>query len=147
MKKLKLIRTRPKENEEESITISVHEDSEKVLRIIDILERSDELMVQLENETLKLSLTDIFYVDSVDFKTYIYTEKEVYTSKLRLYEMDNSLPKTDFLRINRQTILNLRKMKSVATAGGGRIEVTLVNGDKLIVSRQYAPQLKERYGL
>jgi len=35
----------------------------------------------------------------------------------------------------------------VASAGGGRIEVMLANGDKLIVSRQYAPMLKERFGL
>ena len=144
---MKLIRSRPKENEEETITISVHEDSEKILRIIEILESPDELIVQLDDETHKLSLTDIFYVDSVDFKTFVYTESKVYQSKMRLYEMDDFLPKNDFLRINRQTILNLRKMKSVRSAGGGRIEVSLTNGEKLIVSRQYAPTLKERYGL
>lgn len=144
---MKLIRTYPKENEEESIIISVRHDSAKILRIIDIINTPDELTVKRENETFKLQITDIFYVDSVDFKTYIYTESEVYQSKLRLYEIEEQLPKMDFLRINRQTILNLRKMKSVASAGGQRIEVTLTNGDKLIVSRQYAPLLKERYGL
>ena len=144
---MKLIRTRPKEHEEESITISAHKDNEKILRILEILDSPDELTVQQESVTLKLSLTDIFYIESVDFKTYAYTENEVYTSKMRLYEMEEWLPKMDFLRINRQTILNLRKMKSVASAGGQRIEVTLTNGDKLIVSRQYAPLLKERYGL
>lgn len=147
MKKLKLIRRRPKEDEEESITISVHRDNDKVLRIINILESPDELLVQLEQENFKLSISDIFYVDSVDFKTFVYAQSVVYQSKLRLYEMEETLPKSDFLRINRQTILNLRKIKSVASAGGGRIEVILTNEEKLIVSRQYAPNLKERFGL
>jgi len=147
VKKLKLIRRRPKEDEEESITISVHRDNDKVLRIINILESPDELLVQLEQENFKLSISDIFYVDSVDFKTFVYAQSVVYQSKLRLYEMEETLPKSDFLRINRQTILNLRKIKSVASAGGGRIEVILTNEEKLIVSRQYAPNLKERFGL
>lgn len=144
---MKIIKKRASLTEEESITIVARDDNEKVKRILEILERDQDLILSQDHKTVKLPPEDVYYIESIDFKTYVYSKKEIYRSRLRLYEMEKVLPQTNFLRINRQTILNLRKISSVASAGGGRIEVHLKSGDKLIVSRQYAPLLKERFGL
>jgi len=144
---VKIVIQSPKENEEESIIININTMNDKVTRILDILKSPDDLTVQLDNKTFKLPIPEIFYIESVDFKTFVCAESLVYQSKLKLYEIEEALSQSDFLRVSRQVILNVSKIRSVASAGGGRIEVMLANGEKLIVSRQYAPMLKERFGL
>jgi len=144
---VKIIIQSPKENEEESIIININTMNDKITRILDILKSPDDLTVQLDNKTFKLPIPEIFYIESVDFKTFVCAEEVVYQSKLKLYEIEEALSQSDFLRVSRQVVLNVSKIRSVASAGGGRIEVMLANGEKLIVSRQYAPMLKERFGL
>ena len=144
---MKIIIQSPKENEEESIIININTMNDKITRILDILKSPDDLTVQLDNKTFKLPIPEIFYIESVDFKTFVCAEEVVYQSKLKLYEIEEALSQSDFLRVSRQVVLNVSKIRSVASAGGGRIEVMLANGEKLIVSRQYAPMLKERFGL
>ena len=144
---VKIVIQSPKENEEESIIININNMNDKVTRILEILKSPDDLTVQLDNKTFKLPIPEIFYIESVDFKTFVCAETVVYQSKLKLYEIEELLSQSDFLRVSRQVILNVSKIRSVASAGGGRIEVMLANGEKLIVSRQYAPMLKERFGL
>ena len=144
---MKIIIQNPEEHEEDSIVINVKNMNDKIMRVLEILKSPDDLTVQLDNQTFKLPIPEIFYVESVDFKTFVCAETVVYQSKLKLYEIEEVLSESDFLRVSRQVILNVSKIRSVASAGGGRIEVMLANGEKLIVSRQYAPDLKERFGL
>ena len=44
-------------------------------------------------------------------------------------------------------MVNLHRIRRLVSQGGGRIEATLETGEKLIVSRRYAPLLRERLGL
>ena len=144
---MKIIIQTPEANEEDSVIINVKNMSDKIMRALEILKSPDDLTVQLDNKTFKLPIPEIFYVESVDFKTFVCAETVVYQSKLKLYEIEEVLGQSDFLKINRQVTVNVSKIRSVASAGGGRIEIMLANGEKLIVSRQYSPDLKERFGL
>ncbi|MCL2335792.1 MAG: LytTR family transcriptional regulator, partial [Firmicutes bacterium] len=85
--------------------------------------------------------------ESVDLKTFVYAEKTVYRSKLKLYQIEETLHRGDFLRVSKQVILNVRKIKSISPAGEGRFQAVLTNGEKVIISRQFVPSLKERFGL
>jgi len=144
---MKIIIQTPDPGEEDTVVINVKNMTEKVLRALEILKSPDDLTVHLENRTFKLPIPEVFYIESVDFKTFVCAKDVVYQSKMKLYEIEEFLGTNDFLRISRQVILNVGKIRSVASAGGGRIEVMLAGGEKLIVSRQYAPALKERFGL
>lgn len=144
---MKIIIQDPKENAEDSIIISVRNMTKKVMRALEILKSPDDLTVQLDNQTFKLPIPEIFYAESVDFKTFICAAEVVYQSKLKLYEIEKLLNDGGFLRISKQIIVNVSKIRSVASAGGGRFEALLANGEKVIVSRQYAPLLKEEFGL
>jgi DNA-binding LytR/AlgR family response regulator len=105
------------------------------------------LTVYLDNQAYPLPVDEIFYAESVDLKTFIYTNKTVYRSMMKLYELEETLNRNDFLRISKQVIVNVRKIKSVAPAGDSRFQAALTNGEKVIISRQYVPALKERFGL
>ena len=144
---MKIIIQDPAPGEEESVVIQVKSMTDNVIRAINLLKSPDSLTVNMDGQAFLLPVGDVFYAESVDLKTFVYGEKAVYRSMLRLYEIEEILNKSDFLRISRQVIVNVRKIKSVSPAGEGRFLAALINGEKVIISRQYVPALKERFGL
>jgi len=137
----------PAPDEEDNVVISVRCMTEKVLRAIHMLKIPDGLTVYIDGQAMLLPVDDIFYAESVDLKSFVYAEKAVYQSRQKLYEIEEALSNSDFLRISKQVIVNIRKIRSVKPAGEGRFEAFLLNGEKVIISRQYVPALKERFGL
>jgi len=97
-----------------------------------------------DGEQHLLDVKDILYIDAADKKTFLYTEKAVYESALRLYELEDALGELDFLRAGRSVIVNFRRIKSIRPELGGRMLVTMDNGEQLWVSRQYAGGFKEK---
>ena len=89
---------------------------------------------------------DIFYFESVDNKTFIYCEKQVFESKMKLYEIGSQYENTDFFRASKSIILNLSKIKNLNPAFNGRFEALLKNNEKVIISRQFVPVLKKKLG-
>ena len=133
--------------EEEEIIFKIHGMTSKITRIIDILKSQDDITVYEDNKASLLPVLDIFYIESVDLKTFVYAKDKVYLSKARLYELEEQLVSGDFLRISKKVIVNLRKVKNVAPYAGGRFEAELINGEKVIISRLYVPEVKRRFGL
>ena len=79
--------------------------------------------------------------------TFVYTEEEVYESGLKLYEFEARLSERDFIRISKQGLLNLKKVKSLKADINRRIRVTLVNDEQIVVSRMYSDELRRKLGL
>lgn len=144
---MKIIIRTPEFGEEETVIFNVQGMTEKISRVIDILKNPSDLTVYENNRAMLLPVLNIFYIESVDLKTFVYAEDHVYLSKAKLYELEEQLVNGDFLRISKQIIVNLRKIKNVSPCGGGRFEAEMVNGEKVIISRLYVPSLKERFGL
>lgn len=133
--------------EQERVIIKTNFVSDNIARAINILKSPDSLPVLIDEQRVLLPAADIYYIESVDLKTFVYGQKAVYRSRQKLYEVEEALSSSDFLRISKQVVLNIKKIKSIAPAGGGRFEATLLNGEKVVVSRQYLPGLKERFGI
>ena len=90
---------------------------------------------------------EIYYFEAVDNKVFLYLEKEVYETKLKLYELEDIFRGTDFFRASKSCIVNLAKVKSLSSAFNGRFEALMKNGEIVMISRQYVPVLKEKLGL
>ena len=97
--------------------------------------------------TYLIDIKDVLYFESVDKQSFLYTESEVYELPLKLYEIVEVLSDSGFIRSGKSQVLNTHKIASLCPDFGGRIEVTMKGGEKLIVSRQYAKSLKERLGI
>lgn len=100
-----------------------------------------------DGETHLVEAADVLYIDTTDKRTFLYTEKEVYETNLRLYELEERLVQADFFRANKSCIINFRHISSLKAELNRRLLVTMSNGEKLIVSRQYAEYVKERLGV
>ena len=113
-----------------------------MMRMIDM-----QIAVRRDNETYLLETDKILYVEAVDRKTFVYTNADTYESELKLYELEQQLVERDFLRISKQSLVNLRKIKSLKTDVNRKIRITLQNGEQIVVSRMYSDELRRKLGL
>lgn len=97
-----------------------------------------------EGEQYKLSLKEIYYMEVVDGRTYIYTENEMYNSNQSLINLENTLKGSTFVRISKTVLLNVDCLKAVAPMEKHRMLATLKNEEKIIVGRTYILGLKEK---
>jgi len=88
----------------------------------------------------------IYYIESVDKHTYVYTKDQCYETKYRLYELEEVL-NASFFRCAKAMIINIRKIKSVKAELNGRMNAELLNGEQIIISRAYVKDLKRKLGL
>ncbi len=144
----KITITQIDESEKEEIVIRCHEIDDDVMAIVDRLKQSRNVLLgSMNNEVFRLNPKDIFYIESVDNKTFICLKENVYETKLKLYEIEQQLQNTGFFRCSKAMILNIAKIRSVSPALNGRFEAKLFNNETVIISRQYVPQLKKKLGM
>ena len=70
-----------------------------------------------------------------------------YVLRLRLYEMEERLDQSCFVRISNSEIVTLRRVKGFDLSYTGTIRVALSNGDTAFVSRRYMGRIKKVLGL
>jgi len=130
------------------IIINCPQATEEIHRIASILQGMDEKLPGVKDDyTYMIDRKDIYYFEVVDKRYFIYTENDAYETHLKLYEVEKCLSGAGFFRGSKSQIINIAKIASLCPEFDGRIEVIMHNGEKLIVSRQYAKLLKERLGL
>ena len=102
---------------------------------------------QSQGETFFVPIKDIFYFESVDGVIFFYTENQTYESAAKLYQIEQSLQNLKFARISKTVIANLSKMQSIKRSENSRLTATLINNEKLLVSRQYVSEIKKKLGV
>jgi len=100
-----------------------------------------------QGETFFIPIKDIFYFESVDGTVFFYTEKEVFEAAAKLYKIEESLHHVKFVRVSKTVIVNLEKMQSIKKSENSRLVATLINKEKVLVSRQYVPEIKKKLGV
>lgn len=131
----------------EQATIWATSKTNDIQNAIDLLEgNSNSIPVFKDGKTLKCKQNAIYYIESVDKRTYIYTKDDCYETKYRLYELEELLSGL-FVRCSKAMIVNLRKVKAVKSDIGGRLETTLLNDEEILISRSYVKDVKRRLDL
>ena len=80
-------------------------------------------------------------------KVYAVTEGGEYTLRLRLYELEERLDPTQFVRISNSEIIRLQRAKSFDLSLAGTICVRLSDGSTSYVSRRYMSRIKQLLGI
>lgn len=92
----------------------------------------------------RFNLQSVYYFEALDEKVFAYTKEKVYEVKARLYEVEQAYSASYFVRCSKSVVLNLMLLESISPALNGRFCAHMKNGEKLIISRQYAPAVKQR---
>ncbi len=93
----------------------------------------------------RILIEDIFYAESVDRKTFIYTESEVFRCELKLYQLLEKLKSADFVQVSKSCIINLNMIDNIKTLMNSKMEGTLINGEKIAISRTYIPGIRAAF--
>ena len=121
---------------------------ERVQRIVSALGAFDRVLVgERDGATYRLDVDDVCYAETVDGKTFLYTADAAYQTPFKLYELEERLAGTEFVRASKQMLVNFDHVASIRPALNARLQLMLDNDEAVIVSRQYAPAIKQKLGL
>lgn len=134
--------------DETDIIINCKHRNTEIDKMIAMLHMMDlKLTGTKDNQTFILDASTVLYIDTVDKRTFLYTDTEVYETMLRLYELEEQLEVCDFFRAGKSCIINFHHIKALRSDIDGKILVTMSNQEKLKVSRQYTYILKNKLGV
>ncbi len=130
---------------EEQAIIQCYELNDNVKSIVSFIKSTDATLAGYTDERVsQISLQDILFVEAVDNKTFAYTSTKVYGLKCKLYEFAEQYEDKSFFRCSKSFVINLMKIDNVRPILNGRFCATMYNGEEVIISRQYVPELKKR---
>ena len=111
-------------------------------------EESPQMIAGFRDDTVRLlDQTEICSIYASDGKVLCKAESGTYALRLRLYELEDRLDRTKFIRISNSEIINLRKVKGFDLSFTGTICVSLKDGTTTFVSRRYVSKIKQALGI
>ena len=135
-------------NEEIEVNIKCNKLTSEVENLIATLRIiNQQMLVIKDNENYLIDVNKISYVEALERKTFVYTEDEIFESKLKLYEMEERLCHCGFIRISKSCLVHLKYIKSIKNDIERKLRLTMKNDEQIIVSRQYADEIKKRLGV
>ncbi|RJE85237.1 LytTR family transcriptional regulator [Paenibacillus sp. 1011MAR3C5] len=142
---MKLIIDQSLEHQDVEITIKCGIIDENLERLIaQIRLYSFSITGKKDGRSHLIRLEDVYYIESTDNKTFLYSEKDVYECHYKLYELEEHLANSHFVRISKSCILNIAMLANVRALLNGKFEAQLVNKEKLIINRHYVQAIKDK---
>ncbi|WP_432644939.1 LytTR family DNA-binding domain-containing protein [Methanobrevibacter sp.] len=135
--------------EEPYADIHTNELTDNITKAMSILESEDSselLAVKKGSDIVLLGFDEVFMLRVENKQVNVYTENQEYFIKKPLYLVEEILT-SDFVRISKTTIVNLKKINRVAPSLKGMMFIELKNGLKDNISRKYLPEFKRALDL
>ena len=135
--------------EEPHADIHTNELTDNITKAMSILESEDSndmLAVKKGSDIALLELSEIYMFRVEEKQVKVYTESSEYLIKKPLYQVEETLS-SEFVRISKTTIVNLKKIERVAPSLKGMMFIQLRNGLKDNISRKYLPDFKDALDL
>lgn len=130
--------------ERERLEIYCHTVDSTVMEIVSFVKsRQGQLTGKIEDTQYEIPISDVFYIEGVSGRVFIYCAQQVYETRQKLYELEDALRDKYFLRISKSVLLNLMKVDSIKPGPGGRLTAVLQIGEQVVISRKYVPELKK----
>lgn len=133
---------------EEELVLRCHGQGSETMKLIDRIRGFDKVIIGMKDDEIhRIPIGEILYFEVVENRSFIYCENDVYETKMKLYEFEEKCQGTAFFRASKSVVLNSYMIDWITPSFSGRYEAVLFTGEKVIVSRQYAAELKQRLGV
>lgn len=96
------------------------------------------------SKVYQLPLDKIYYIESVDGRTYLYDKTNAYLCKQTLQALEEELINTPFVRVSKTCLLNTSYLRCVETYPNHRLKAELSNNEQIIISRNYIDNLRKK---
>lgn len=107
----------------------------------------ESVRVSDENGVKMLALHEIIRFYAEGQRVLVQTASGTYQTNSKLYELEEQLPASQFIRISRGEIVNLRQIRQLDMSLTGTIKVILRDETQTYTSRRCIPQLKKALGV
>ena len=97
-----------------------------------------------EDKKVSIALADIFYIETVDRKTFAYTKDMCVEIKEALRDIIEEFSKIGFVRISKSSVVNLYKIKKLQGDINMRVIIYMKNDEKLVMNRSYRTEFYKR---
>lgn len=132
-----------KEKGENEVIVRYSEMDHETSRVIDFLKNNDKkLSGSVDGSVVIIDRSSILYIESVDGKTFAYTNDQVIRLEQPLNQLENILDEINFFRCSKSMILNIDKVSSLKSLASNRIDATMRNGEHIMISRTYASDFR-----
>lgn len=116
----------------------------KIEALLDSQKTDRRLHVKVGDRTILLEGSEIFYFESEDKYTNVYSTEGKHIIDTPLVELEKLFSHEHFIRIHRGILVNARWIRELIRLSGGKMQVRLKNEEKslLNVSRNYTDRVK-----
>ena len=138
-----------KEYTEPKIIIMTDKITEDISRLMkQLYEESPKMLTGFKKGRAEIIVyEDIIRIYAASGKVFAVTKNGEYILKRRLYELEEILDKTSFIRISNSEIINLKSVKSFDLSISGTIRVSFSDGSASYASRRYISKIKSVLGI
>lgn len=131
--------------EEPKVTIHCNEVDDSIKEIVDFLKgKRTEFLVGRDGEMQHiLKPEEIHYFHTEKEGVVAVTSQGSFSLKEKLYELEEMLPSTKFIRLSKSVIANLHELSRFEASFNGTLCVHFKSGAKEYVSRTYVSAIKD----
>ena len=117
----------------------------EIEQIVGILKNEKRRLIgTIGSEKILVELSDVLYIESVDGKSFAYTDCDVIKLEYTLMQLEQMIQEISFFRCSKSMIINIDKVKSLRSFASNRIDATMCNGEHVMISRTYASDFRKR---
>ena len=130
--------------QEAELILNYKELDPEVEAAIAFMEKSQKRLIgKKEGQVIVFSPEEVLYFEKVDDKTFAYTDNNVIQVDMSLYSIEVMLEDDRYFRCSKSMIVNVSKVSKLKSLPSNRIDVTLTNGEHIIISRTYASNFRK----
>ncbi len=135
---MKLLRTREENLEENYLELHYDEIDDETAAVLERLRPALKYIEgTIDGKRLTVPLTDMYYFETVDRKTFGYTNNSCLEVKETLQGIIDEYENAGFVRISKSSIVNLYKIKKLQGDLNMRTLIHLKNDECLVMNRGY----------
>lgn len=104
--------------------------------------KTSKISARYNDEMILLSPEDILYLESVDGVTWAYLTDKVCRISESLEKAVLAWGERGFFRCSKSMVINIYRISTLKSESGNRILALMENGEKVMISRRYARELR-----
>ena len=151
---MKIIKTHEDRLKENYLELHYNEIDDEAREIISRIDTTlSNIEGVYEDKRVSVPVTDVLYFETVDRRTFAYTDKMCIEMRTPLRDILDGYSDAGFIRISRAAIVNVYKIDHLQGDMNMRVIIYMKNGEKLIMNRGYKKdffaaleKIKERNG-
>ncbi|KKY01490.1 MULTISPECIES: LytTR family DNA-binding domain-containing protein [Paraclostridium] len=132
---------------EDQVVIYCREENQEIRKIKGFIKNiNTKLCTSLDFKKVMITPDEIYYIESVDKKTFVYIKDKVLECSLKLYEIEDRFKEFSFFRANKSTIVNVMYIKDINILLNRNLLVTLESKEKITISRRNVKDFRKLIG-